>query len=188
MTIRLGLLAWIVAAAVAAVPTMASAAVASFIWFDGEQGNSTDAHHKGWFEIKELSLATQHASSVGSASSGAGAGKAKFNEFTIKRVTDSASPTFFRKALTTGKHFSTVKIEMHKAGGKPNEMVNYVFSNVAISKIDLGGSGDRGPEESITFVYGSMAIQYSSQAAGSDTPPAATKVLPSSAHTPQPSR
>jgi type VI secretion system secreted protein Hcp len=178
VTIRLDLLAWTAAAAMAAIPATALAAVDTFIWFEGEQGNSTDARHKGWFEIKDLSFAVENPAAIGSATSGAGSGKVKSKEFTIKRVSDSASPTFFRQAVNSGRRFPVVKIEMRKAGGDPHQFADYVFTNVFISKIDLSGSGDRGPEESITFVYGGMTVQYVNQGAGGQIAPAPAKGLP----------
>ncbi len=178
MNVRLGLLAWTAAAALAAIPATAFAAVDTFIWFEGQHGNSTDDRHKDWFEIKEFSLGTDNPASVSGHASGAGAGKAKVKEFTVKRVTDSASPTFFRQAMSSGRHFKVVKIEMRKAGGDPNQLVNYVFTDVVISKFNASGAGDRGPEESMTFVYGSMAVHYSKQAAGGPTTPTQIKGPP----------
>ncbi len=187
VSIRLDLLAWTAATAMMAIPATAIAAVDSFIWFEGEQGNSTDARHKGWFEIKDVSFGVEGPSSIGSAASGSGSGKVKSREFTVRRVTDSASPTF-RQAVTSGRHFATVKIEMHKSGGDPNQLVNYVFTNVFISRFDLNGAGDRGPEESITFVYGSMTVHYSSQDGVGQKAPAPTKVVPPPGRSPSPSR
>ncbi len=184
MKIRPDLLAWIAATAMAALPATALAAADSFIWFEGEQGNSTDARHKGWFEIKDFSFGAESPTSIGSATSG---GKVKPREFTIRRVTDSASPTF-RQAVTSGRHFATVKVEMRKAGGDPRQLTNYVFTDVSISKFDMKGAGDRGPEESLTFVYGGMTVHYSDQDTGGPKAPAPTKVLPPPGRSPAPSR
>jgi type VI secretion system secreted protein Hcp len=186
VNIRLDLLAWTAAAAMAAIPATALAAVDTFIWFDGEPGNTTDARHKGWFEIKDFSFAVEGPAAMGNATGGAGSGKVKAREFTIKRVIDSASPTFFRQAVSSGRRFPTVKIEMRKAGGDPHQFADYVFTDVFISKINMGGAGDKGPEESITFVYGGVKVQYVSQGAGGQTtapakgvpPPARTQTLP----------
>jgi Type VI secretion system effector, Hcp len=53
------------------------------------------------------------------ATGGAGAGKIKFNEFTIKKTNDTASPNLFKNAVK-GAHYKNVKIEMRKAGGGTN--------------------------------------------------------------------
>jgi hypothetical protein len=45
-----------------------------------------------------------------------GAGKAKFNEFTVKKTTDSASPKLYKNAVK-GTHYKQAKIVTRKAGG-----------------------------------------------------------------------
>ena len=40
------------------------------------------------FEIKDFSFGVENPTTIGSATGGAGAGKIKFNEFTIKKTTD----------------------------------------------------------------------------------------------------
>ncbi|MGZ7039469.1 MAG: type VI secretion system tube protein Hcp, partial [Thermoanaerobaculia bacterium] len=51
--------------------------------------------------------------SIGSATGGAGAGKVKFNEFTIKKTVDASSPVLFTK-LATGAHFAQVVLTIHR--------------------------------------------------------------------------
>jgi type VI secretion system secreted protein Hcp len=47
------------------------------------------------FEIKDFSFGIENPTTIGSATGGAGAGKIKFNEFSITKTTDTASPNFF---------------------------------------------------------------------------------------------
>jgi type VI secretion system secreted protein Hcp len=183
---RLDLLAWTAAAAMAAIPATALAAVDSYIWFEGEQGNSTEASHKGWFEIKEVSFGVQSGSAVESSNRGAAGGRANLREFTIKKLVDSASPKF-QQALTSGRRFPVVKIEMHKAGD-PHPYMNYVLTDVLVSKMNMSGAGDKGPEETLTFTYGSMKVQYSGQSGSGQTAPAPSKAMPPNTRTPAPSR
>jgi type VI protein secretion system component Hcp len=103
-------------------------------------------------------------------------------------VSDSASPALFRQAATSGRRFPTVKVEMRKAGGDPQQYTTYVFTNVLISKFEMGGAGDRGPEESITFVYGGVEVHYSNQAASGPTAPPAAKVVQPPSRAPAPPR
>jgi|GEM_PF-5437782 len=83
------------------------AAVDAFIWFEspadgmlevrGETKDDVYLGNKGAaFEIKDFSFGVENPTTIGSATGGAGAGKIKFNEFTIKKTSDSASPTFFQ--------------------------------------------------------------------------------------------
>jgi len=161
MTMRLDLLALTIAA-MAVLPATAQAAENAFIWFEGQPGESTDSRHKGWFDVKQVSLNTENAGTTASASSGAGAGKVTHKEFTITKLVDKASPTL-QKAAATGKHFPMVKLEMRKAGGDQHEYLTYTFHDVLISKVNMSGAGSEGPQESITFVYGTMAVQYAKQ-------------------------
>jgi type VI secretion system secreted protein Hcp len=117
------------------------------------------------FEIKDFSFSVENPTTIGSATGGAGAGKIKFNEFTITKTTDSASPLFFLKAAT-GEHIPKVTLEMRKAGGDPKSsgpaFLKYTFSTVFTSKISWAHD-DEAPKESITFVYGQLALNYTSQ-------------------------
>jgi type VI secretion system secreted protein Hcp len=162
--IRYGLMAWTAAVALAGAPATALAAVDAFIWFDTVKGDSKDPAHKGAFEIKDFSFNVAGATTIGSAAGGAGAGKAKFREFTITRMVDRATPGFFQ-SMTAGQHYAKVVLEMRKAGGdsKQKTYLQYRFTNVFTTKINWSGPGDEGPEESITFQYGAMQMTYLAQ-------------------------
>jgi type VI secretion system Hcp family effector len=94
-----------------------------------------------------------------------GAGSVKVQDFAIKKLVDMASPSFFQHCAS-GAHYPTVKIEMRKAGsdGGKTEFLRFTLTNVLVSSVHLGGSpGSEGPEESITFVYGRIAVEYQNQ-------------------------
>lgn len=115
------------------------------------------------FEIKEFSFDIENTSTIGSATSGAGGGKAKFNEFTIKKPTDSASSMFFRNCCA-GIHYKTAILAVRKSGGDVSAAgkpyLEYAFGLVFTTKIEWSGPGDEGPEESITFAFGKLGIRY----------------------------
>jgi type VI secretion system secreted protein Hcp len=150
-------------------------AVDAFLWFTRSaggavpKGESQDDFFKKYnaFEIKDFSFGIESAHSLGSASGGAGAGKAKFNEFTIKKTTDNSSALFLT-AMATGIHYDTVVICIRKGGGDAGVSAGkpylcFSFSTVFVTKVDWSGPGDEGPEESITFVYGKFGVQYKKQ-------------------------
>src|ERR1043165_4709023 len=146
-------------------------AVDAFIWFQCENvdfrplGESADDTYKGFkpFEIKDFSLSIENPSTIGSATTGAGGGKVKFNEFTIKKPTDSASALFFRNCCS-GMHYTKVTIVVRKATGDADASgkgyLYFTFNTVFTTKVEWSGPGDEGPEESITFVYGKLGIRY----------------------------
>jgi type VI secretion system secreted protein Hcp len=146
-------------------------AVDAFIWFENPgvggvpMGETFDKTYKpkNAFEIKDFSFGVENPTTIGSATGGAGAGKIKFNEFTIKKTTDQASALFFKNCCT-GSHYANVVIEMRKAGGSADvagkAFLRFKFGTVFTTKIDWSGPGDEGPEETITFVYGKLGVTY----------------------------
>jgi len=126
----------------------------------GKQGKNK------WFEIKEFSLGIENKSTIGSATGGAGAGKVQFNEFTIKKNVDLASPAFFKNCCA-GAHYKAVQIACRKSGtdgakaGGPYLLFN--FGTVFTTKVEWSGPGDEAPEENITFAYGALQLEYHKQ-------------------------
>ena len=120
------------------------------------------------FEIKDFSFGVENPTTIGSATGGAGAGKVKFNEFTIKKTSDQASPAFFKNCCA-GAHYKTVTISMRKSGIETagREFLRFKFDTVFTTKIDWSGPGDEGPQESITFVYGKLGIKVTPQESSS---------------------
>jgi type VI secretion system secreted protein Hcp len=145
------------------------AAVDAFIRFTSEapaeviRADSTDlvfSEKGGWSALKDFSFGVESPTSIGSTTGGAGAGKIKFNEFTIKKTSDLSSPAFFKNSAI-GAHYKTVTIAMRKAGGDPSREGAYLifqFDTVFTTKIDWSGPGDEGPEELISFVYAKLNI------------------------------
>jgi type VI secretion system secreted protein Hcp len=164
-------------------------AVDAFIWFEPAistmmqpKGETKDLKYAATkpnpaFEIKDFSFGVENPTTIGSATGGAGAGKIKFNEFTIKKTSDRASPAFFKNCCA-GAHYANVTISMRKAGGDPasagKEFLQFKFATVFTTKIDWSGPGDEGPEESLTFVYGKLGVLYTEQ----DSAGKATKSSP----------
>ena len=137
----------------------AQAALNAYMKMNGVPGESRDARHLGWIEIGSVQLdQARNSMSAGGATSGAGGRKIHFNEFTITKRTDAASPKLF-EAATKGKHFPNVTIEMRKAGGTQQEFLVFKLENVLVSSYRAAGSGG-GPEESMTLNFTGATIEY----------------------------
>jgi type VI secretion system secreted protein Hcp len=109
---------------------------------------------------------------ITSATSGAGAGKATFKEFTVKKQTDTASPALMQ-CLGTGDHYKKVQLFIRKSGGAAKEgksgkaYLVFAFGMVAVKSIEWSGStGDDVPTESVIFEFGELAVGYYKQATG----------------------
>lgn len=127
----------------------------------GTEGTTDDMNLS--VEIMSFSFGVENPTTIGSATGGAGAGKVQFNELTVKKTTDAASPKFF-KNCATGAHYQSVILEVRRANATDSKtFLTFKFGTVFTTKIDWSGPGDEGPEESITFVYGTLRIEYTAQ-------------------------
>jgi len=142
----------------------------AFVKFQGGptdiKGETQDDTYPNAFEISEFSFGAETTLNIGSGTTGAGAGKATFKEFTVKKQTDSASPLLLQ-VLGTGDHFKTVQLFLRKSGaaaadGKSGKAyLVFAFGMVAVKSIDWSGSsGDDVPTESLIFEYGELMIGY----------------------------
>lgn len=137
----------------------------AFLKLDGIEGESLDHKHKGEIEVLSFSWGASNPTTIGSASGGAGAGKIKFNEFSIVKNMDTASPLIFQKICegsrlpngfftltdrSTGLafykiHFEEVFISSVQPASSPGgnsalESVSFAFANVSISATDTRGN------------------------------------------------
>jgi type VI secretion system secreted protein Hcp len=117
----------------------------------------------GTTEIKEaivvdsFSFGVESPTTIGSATTGAGVGKIKFNEFKISKTIDNASPVLF-KQVAAGTHFKKAVLTVRNAGEKDPYMT-YTMETVFVTKIDHSGASPEVPSEQITFVYGKLVEQ-----------------------------
>ena len=117
---------------------------------------------EGWFALNSFSLGIENTVTLGSASGGAGAGKAAFMDLELEKPLDSASPTMFQ-ALASGKRFDSAQLVVRRGGGTevPEAYLVYEFKVVYLSSQKWSGSdGDDVPGESVRMIYGALKITY----------------------------
>jgi type VI secretion system secreted protein Hcp len=111
-------------------------------------------------EIRAFSVGVENKASIGSASTGAGAGKAVLNELSIEKSVDTLSRSLFALSATGG-HLAKMQVYLRNAGaagGKP--YLVYAFNTVFVSKVDWSADSDDQPTEHVTFAYGALALGY----------------------------
>jgi type VI secretion system secreted protein Hcp len=125
-------------------------------------GESLDPKFKDALEINSFSFGMENPTTIGSATGGATVGKVKFNEFTIKKVVDRASPSLFQ-ACCTGSHFPEAVLSIRRSSvAAPGETyLIYNFAMVFCTKVEW--ADNEVPEESVTFAYGNLKITYMQQ-------------------------
>jgi type VI secretion system secreted protein Hcp len=122
----------------------------------GETVNNTLSNQT--FDISSFDLGATSQVNIGSATTGAGAGKATFQKFVVTKPVDKYSSALFLD-LTKGTFLKSAEIIVRKTGanGMAVPYAQYLMKQVAITDIHVsGGSGT--PTETIQGEYG--AIQF----------------------------
>src|SRR5271155_5353517 len=112
------------------------------------------------FEILEWKMAVTNPVNIGSASGGGGAGKVKFEPFTVKKSIDTASPLCYLTCCAGG-HFDAVTLMLRRAGGNAQQSgdvyVQFDFRMVVVGQITWS-HGDV-PTEDINFEAGAVKFR-----------------------------
>jgi type VI secretion system secreted protein Hcp len=148
-----------VAAAFAVAPT-ANAATDYFLEIDGIPGESTQV--KDTIDVQAFQWGAVNNVTIGSASGGAGAGKASFNKLTIQKHVDVASPVLFQR-LAAGQHIASMELVARKPG-MPAPYLRYCLKGVFVSSLQQNGAaGETLPQETLEFAFGSLQQSYTRQ-------------------------
>jgi type VI protein secretion system component Hcp len=121
------------------------------------RGTSTVPGHTEWIEMESaalgnLSLTEENHAALLSATSGAGAGKVKFNEFTITKKSDSASPMLFQ-AATRGEAVKLVTVDILEGSRTAPKLMHRLTITGGTMSAKPAGPG----KEAIIFVGGTVA-------------------------------
>jgi len=120
-------------------------------------------------DVMSFSFTVSNATSIGSKTSGAGAGKVVFGAFQFTAHVSTASPMLF-DACCQGVHFPSATLYFRKAGGKQEVYMRYDFSLVFVTSIQTKSiDGDPVPVEVVTLAYGGLMERYAAQTATGST-------------------
>jgi type VI secretion system secreted protein Hcp len=122
-------------------------------------GESVDKAHPNAIPVTGVSFGVENTTSIGSATGGAGAGKAKFDALEITKNVDASTPYLF-SLVGTGSHLSDAALFIRKSGA-PTDYLVYRFKLVVVQQIKWSAAnGDRAPEETVTLEFGAMQVSY----------------------------
>jgi type VI secretion system Hcp family effector len=129
------------------------------------KGESTRKGFENWIEIDYFDFDIQQKLTIGSQTTGAGAGKVQFGAFQVRKQPDSSSPLLFQ-ACAAGTPWEKATLALHKAGGEST--VNYLrfeFQLVALQGVHWTGDTNNGdtPSEVLAFMYGALHVTYTPQ-------------------------
>jgi len=95
---------------------------------------------------------------------GASSGKCKFGTVTVGKKVDNASALLY-KAVSTGAILPSMIIAVRMPGGSQLIYLQYIFRYCQITGVTWTGGGEDRVQESMTFTYKAMGLQYVPQKA-----------------------
>ncbi len=145
-------------------PIITSAASSDYyLKIDGIEGESTDDKHKGEIDVMSWSWGVSQAGTM-SHGGGGGAGKASFQDISITKFVDKATPLLF-KACATGEHIKKIDLKVVRPSPDRDgeqQFMTYTFSDVVCTSWQ--NSADPLVEE-VSFNYGKVEMEYKPQKA-----------------------
>jgi len=135
----------------------------AFLKIEGVDGESADDKHKGWIEVLSYSFGvSQPASGSASTSGGATRERANFQDLSIVKSLDKASPKLMQ-SCASGEHFQKATLELCRSGGDKMKYMEYVMEQLIVSSCSQGGGKGGEPIESIALNYGKIKETYTQQ-------------------------
>ena len=132
----------------------------SHIKFDGVEGESAHADHKGEIEVLSWHWGVNNAYSP--TGTGGGVGKANFQELSFQHAYDKASPNLAKKCAG-GEHFPTATLTCRKTGGEAVDFLKITMKKVFITSVSPGGSSGGDLMESVTVMCDQIEFEYKPQ-------------------------
>jgi len=140
-----------------------AAQFALFIKFDGVDGESKDADHKGEIEIESFSWGVSNPTSARAAGGGGGAGKASFSDLSFTTTISKASPLLFR-AAASGKHFTDAVLTSTRRtpNGPPQHYYVIKMADVLVSSYQSSGNTGSGVVDDVGLKFSKLAFAMAS--------------------------
>ena len=116
------------------------------------------------FEITDFEFTAENPTVIGAGSTGAGAGKIKFDGLVIHKPVDQGSPALFTISAS-GEHFPVVQLYIRNASGPAGTatipFLGYEFQTVYITNIGWSAGGESTqPVEAVTFAFAAMVTAF----------------------------
>jgi type VI secretion system secreted protein Hcp len=142
--------------------------VAAFDYFlkiDGIDGGSVAAGHKGEIDVDSWTWGESRVGSPGVGTGAGAAGRVDMQDFTFTMKLSKASPKLFL-ACAEGNHIKAAWLTARRGGGKAADyFLKWSFSDLLVSSYLTGGSGDQPPEDSVSFTFSKIEVEYKEQKA-----------------------
>jgi len=126
------------------------------------KGESTDDKHKDEIDILSWSWGMSNPTQMASGGGG-GVGKVNFQDLHFVHYVDKASSNIM-KMCATGEHLKEATLTQLKQGKTPQEYLVIKLTDVMVSSVSDGGSGDgQHPSENVTLTFAKVDLEYKPQ-------------------------
>ena len=130
-----------------------------FLHIPGVDGESQDYSQAGCIEVLAWSWGASNSGTTHQGS-GSGAGAANFQNLSITKWVDTASPILLGK-IATGSQFASAQLIVRKGGSKPVEYYSLKMTNVMVTSLSTGGSVDENRlTENISLNFAKVELTY----------------------------
>lgn len=146
---------WIVAAGLGLASATASADI--FLLVPGIAGDSIAKGHEGWIRVSSVDWGVSNNTTIGSATGGAGAGKASGEKLRLTIPTGPWSRDFVN-TLFRGANYPQVVIDQTSIDGRP--MYRVTIATLFLTKYHIESTAKIQPEEEIEGVFGSVRAEF----------------------------
>lgn len=140
-------------------------AVDMFLKIGDIKGESRDTKYNGkdgWIDILAWSWGASNSGST-HMGSGSGAGKASFQDISVTKYIDKATPDLLR-STSKGTHHATAKLIVRKAGDTPLDYLIIEMEDVMITGYSTGGSGGEDRlTENVSINFDWFKLKYTEQ-------------------------
>lgn len=146
----------------------ANVTAAGFVKFEGIDGESTDAEHKGWIDVLSMDWGMLRKSASTGQSRRRGA--ATFEDIQFRTNFNLASPRLMQ-ALASGEVLPRAEIHFEQTDReqKHSPYLVYRLTNVQISGYHFSVGSDDMPIDDISFNYEEIEVEYVSPDTGAES-------------------
>lgn len=146
------------------VQTASAAQSDYYLKIDDIKGESSDAGHQGEIEVNSWSWGASNPTTVGSGTGGLSGGKVNFQDLSVMKRIDKATPKLFL-ICASGEHIKQATLTA--PGPRGEDRLRYTFFDVFCTSVTHTGSGSDMPTESLSLNYAKIIVEY--KAKGSAT-------------------
>src|SRR5262249_41795344 len=128
-----------------------------FLKVDGATGDSTLKGFEGWFSVDAFDWGLQNTRSIGSATTGAGAGKTSFSPLTVDIHSLTGLATLVGDAVK-GSNLGTVELAaVETIKGQSLKVYDVQLSDVALNSFE-NDPGQNGVETALAFDFAKVKV------------------------------